>query len=695
MDVQNGTNHIVPVVEKDVVNLLSDVDKFIPSLLSTNHHQELSLEISNSIVKNNELPPKQDVNINKLDGASSVPPWAKRGNKKSLIVSEDGDILITTHGNAVQSPGNTKNHLESPKGESPYLRTNSSGSRRKHASKMSLTLDEDNIDDESDFLIARLEAQKKNEESVTAASIYQTIADQILGSFQSVRETLVGIDDSENKEDLDWDFWGLLLQNYDEVARKDPRRLTKKLHLGIPHAIRGMVWQLMCKGKDPAIELTYNNLLTRTSAHEKLIQRDLARTFPKHEYFQEVNGSGQESLFNVVKAYSLFDPEVGYCQGISFIVGPLLLNMPEEEAFCCCVRLMKDYNFRELFTPKMTGLQTWLFQFDKVLEEQMPAVSKHLELQGILSTMYASQWFMTCFAYRFPLDIVFRIYDIVFAEGIEVMFRFGLALIKRNQDTLLTMEFEQLLNFLKIGLFDPYLSNVTQLIHDASAIRLPKNRLDKLASEYKEKLEKSGPEHLEKEQLRTENRRMHEQLRRMEEAYEQLNREHISLANDFITAKMSRERADERIEELEEQINQLKGVVKTERVNVEQELHNQMEILAVKNLDLSARNAELIESHDLMKEMLSDSKLSHAECENERQELKKMVDILKRSSLTNSRSMGPWSSAPSTIFENGRGLPRSTSPDSDPSSHGDVHHNRDRSTSSVWSGSFFGQMFKP
>ena len=30
---------------------------------------------------------------------------------------------------------------------------------------------------------------------------------------------------------------------------------------------------------------------------------------------------------NVVKAYSLYDEEVGYCQGLQFIVGPLLLNV--------------------------------------------------------------------------------------------------------------------------------------------------------------------------------------------------------------------------------------------------------------------------------------------------------------------------------------------------------------------------------
>lgn len=53
------------------------------------------------------------------------------------------------------------------------------------------------------------------------------------------------------------------------------------------------------------------------------------RTFPHHEYFTDGQGIGQENLFNVLKAYSLYDPEVGYCQGLPFVVAILLLNVRE------------------------------------------------------------------------------------------------------------------------------------------------------------------------------------------------------------------------------------------------------------------------------------------------------------------------------------------------------------------------------
>lgn len=58
----------------------------------------------------------------------------------------------------------------------------------------------------------------------------------------------------------------------------------------------------------------------------QVIQRDIPRTYPELEFFKDA-GRGQSSLFNVIKAYSIHDKEVGYCQGSAFIVGQLLLQV--------------------------------------------------------------------------------------------------------------------------------------------------------------------------------------------------------------------------------------------------------------------------------------------------------------------------------------------------------------------------------
>ncbi len=78
--------------------------------------------------------------------------------------------------------------------------------------------------------------------------------------------------------------------------------------------------------------------------------------------------------------------------------------MPEEEAFCVLVKLMKLYNFRGFYTPQMYGLHLRLFQFDQLLADFMPAVSQHLDKEGVKSSMYVSQWcvFKIDFSSLFP-----------------------------------------------------------------------------------------------------------------------------------------------------------------------------------------------------------------------------------------------------------------------------------------------------
>lgn len=75
--------------------------------------------------------------------------------------------------------------------------------------------------------------------------------------------------------------------------------------------------------KDLELEAKYLTLLKETSTYEKNITRDLGRlvqwnclllefsdpcyrTFPHHNYFTDGQGIGQENLFNVLKAYSLW-----------------------------------------------------------------------------------------------------------------------------------------------------------------------------------------------------------------------------------------------------------------------------------------------------------------------------------------------------------------------------------------------------
>lgn len=67
--------------------------------------------------------------------------------------------------------------------------------------------------------------------------------------------------------------------------------------------------------------------MVQDSTCETVIQRDINRTFPAHDFFKEAGGLGQDSLYRISKAYAVHDSEVGYCQGLSFLAATLLLHV--------------------------------------------------------------------------------------------------------------------------------------------------------------------------------------------------------------------------------------------------------------------------------------------------------------------------------------------------------------------------------
>ena len=61
------------------------------------------------------------------------------------------------------------------------------------------------------------------------------------------------------------------------------------------------MWQLLCNAHNSDAKEAYAEYLKMTSPYEKVIRRDITRTYPEHDFFKEKNGLGQESLFNVMK----------------------------------------------------------------------------------------------------------------------------------------------------------------------------------------------------------------------------------------------------------------------------------------------------------------------------------------------------------------------------------------------------------
>ncbi|RDW75750.1 hypothetical protein BP5796_06571 [Coleophoma crateriformis] len=388
---------------------------------------------------------------------------------------------------------------------------------------------------------------------------------------------------------------------------------------------------------------------------EKAIKRDLgARTsFSKFA----ASAGLQDGLFGVCKAYALFDEGVGYAQGMNFLAMPLLFNMPEDEAFCLLVRLMSQYHLRDLFIQDMPGLHKHLYLFERLLEDFEPALYCHLHRRQVTPHLYATQWFLTLFAYRFPLQLVLRIYDLILSEGLSAILRFGIVLMQKNATTLLGMtDMAALTTFLKDRLFDAYIDaspsagsilengffgsagssidkevyRADQLVQDACAVKITPELLKAYTAEWEEKTAIEKAREAELEKLKSSNSLLSLKIRKLEERVESHDTEHAALATDLVRTKVENEELNEENEALKIKVEELKKVVDSQPAEVEARLKAEMDRLLKTNQEVHEENGRLEEEMAEMEKTLVETKMAHAEISAQHETLnRKWTDLRK------------------------------------------------------------------
>ncbi|KAK0390326.1 hypothetical protein QR680_019302 [Steinernema hermaphroditum] len=376
--------------------------------------------------------------------------------------------------------------------------------------------------------------------------------------------------------------WKDVLQKWkDDAENSRPKELSALIRNGIPDVLRGEVWQLLAKvNADIDLIDTYRLLLAKDCPSEQVILRDIHRTFPAHAYFREANGDGQEALFKISKAYSLYDEEVSYCQGLSFLGAALLLHMPEEQAFCVLIKIMFDYGLRDLFKLGFDVLHLRFYQLHRLIEDYAPDLFAHFYNLGVETHMYASQWFLTLFTAKFPLQMVFFIVDLFLSEGMNTIFHISLALLNDSKKDLLQLDFEGALKYFRVALPRKYRTenSAKELIHSAVKLKISHKRLSKYEKEYyslKEKeLESQDPQ----ERLERENLRLKDTVMRLE-------RENDDLAHELVTSKI----------ELRNKLDTTEDQLESCVANVERKTRE--------NKDLEEENRSLHQEYEQVKEM--------------------------------------------------------------------------------------------
>ncbi|XP_025118533.3 TBC1 domain family member 4 isoform X2 [Bubalus bubalis] len=359
-------------------------------------------------------------------------------------------------------------------------------------------------------------------------------------------------------------IWDKKLLNCRAKIRCDMEDIHTSLKEGVPKSRRGEIWQFLAlqyrlrhrlPNKQQPPDISYKELLKQLTAQQHAILVDLGRTFPTHPYFSAQLGAGQLSLFNLLKAYSLLDKEVGYCQGISFVAGVLLLHMSEEQAFEMLKFLMYDLGFRKQYRPDMMSLQIQMYQLSRLLHDYHRELYNHLEENEISPSLYAAPWFLTLFASQFPLGFVARVFDIIFLQGTEVIFKVALSLLS-NQETLI-MEcenFENIVEFLKITLPDMNSSEMEKIITQVFEMDISK-QLHAYEVEY----------HVLQDELQESSYACEESepMEKLERANSQLKRQNMDLLEKLQIAHAKIQTLESNLENLLTRETKMKSLIRT------------------------------------------------------------------------------------------------------------------------------------
>ncbi|XP_007565923.1 ecotropic viral integration site 5 ortholog [Poecilia formosa] len=228
--------------------------------------------------------------------------------------------------------------------------------------------------------------------------------------------------------------WINIIGQWDRILLKKSSKVKLQCQKGIPASLRAKCWPLLCGASERMRqnENLYESLDSQPGLQSwvDIIERDLDRQFPFHEMFLSKDGHGQRGLFRVLKAYTQFQPEEGYCQAQGPVAAVLLMNMPAEEAFWCLVQISEQY-LPGYYSPLLEGVLFDAAILSWVLKKTCPAAHKHLQQHGVEPLMFATDWLMCLFTRHLPFNTLLRVWDLFFCYGVKVLLQVAVVLVRR------------------------------------------------------------------------------------------------------------------------------------------------------------------------------------------------------------------------------------------------------------------------
>ncbi|XP_078484325.1 TBC1 domain family member 2B-like [Ciona intestinalis] len=251
-------------------------------------------------------------------------------------------------------------------------------------------------------------------------------------------------------------------QNYLSINKElqGNQELKMLIRMGIPHELRPQVWSWMVERRISQLRQRldsggsyYSQLVESKEAQlpSKQIELDLLRTLPNNRHFASMACPGVEQLRRVLRAYSVHNPSIGYCQGLNRVAAVALLYLCEEDAFWCLVAVVEQIMPPDYYSMTLTASQADQRVFRDLLAEKLPRLHRHFEAANVDTSLITFNWFLCIYCDNIPAETMLHVWDVLLYEGSKVLFRFGLAFFKSVEEEILQLnDYIAIFNFLRV-----------------------------------------------------------------------------------------------------------------------------------------------------------------------------------------------------------------------------------------------------
>ncbi|XP_041007930.1 TBC1 domain family member 15-like isoform X1 [Juglans microcarpa x Juglans regia] len=272
------------------------------------------------------------------------------------------------------------------------------------------------------------------------------------------------------------DEWSMLLDSEGRIM--DSKALRKRIFYGgVEHGLRKEVWAFLLgyhrydstyaereylrslkKTEYETIKIQWQSIspeqakrFTKFRERKGLVEKDVIRTDRSLFFYDGDDNANVNLLRDILLTYSFYNFDLGYCQGMSDLLSPILFVMDDEpEAFWCFVALMDRLGPN--FNRDQNGMHSQLFAVSKLVELLDSPLHNYFKQNDCLNYFFCFRWVLIQFKREFEYEKTMLLWEVLWTHYLSEHLHLYVcvAILKRYRGKIMgeQMDFDTLLKFI-------------------------------------------------------------------------------------------------------------------------------------------------------------------------------------------------------------------------------------------------------